>query len=115
MIRTIPPGLVNCVTQTLPSGPATTSDGPRLALRFGVTPPVNSVTTPAGVTFEIRPAPPHWVIHTLPSGPRPMPSGFVLAENPGATPPVNSVNTGSAAGAAGAAISKPANATRHER
>jgi hypothetical protein len=52
VMRPIAPGFLYCVNHRLPSGPATMSSGPMFAVKSGVSPPVNSVKFPAGVTFS---------------------------------------------------------------
>src|SRR5437764_23207 len=88
VIRPTPPGLPNSVNRMLPSGPVVIPTGARLAVKPVVTPPVNSVTDPSGLTRPSAPGFPVSVNQMLPSGPVVIPNGPRLAVNPVVTPPV---------------------------
>jgi hypothetical protein len=77
------------VNHRLPSGPAAICWSFVPALKPAVTPPVNSVTAPAGVMRAIRPGSLLSTTQRLPSGPAVMPLGPPLALRPGLTPPVS--------------------------
>src|SRR5205823_6572228 len=79
------------VNQMLPSGPAVICNGSLLTLKPGVSPDVNSVTVPFGLSRATRPGSADSVNQILEPGPAVIPKGEPFAEKAGVTPPVNSV------------------------
>ena len=68
-MRTIAPGLPASVNQTLPSAPVVIPVGARPAVKPGVAPATNRVTTPAVVMRPMAPGLTGTVNHSAPSGP----------------------------------------------
>ena len=79
VMRATRPGSFVSMNHIAPSGPAAIPVGKPLALKPGVTPPVNSVTRPSGVFRATRPGGVAWVNQRLPSGPAAIPVGPVFA------------------------------------